>query len=116
MFWLDMEEAEGSEPGFRRPCVVVQNDAANRSLLGTTIVCFLTSNLKYAYANGNVLLDTSEAGLPKQSVVNVSQIHTVAKSLLTEYIGSLTPERVRRVVGGIERFLTPTQDVGDGAV
>ncbi|MCE2483523.1 MAG: type II toxin-antitoxin system PemK/MazF family toxin [Alphaproteobacteria bacterium] len=63
-----------SGPGFRRPIVVVQGDALNRSRVATAVCVPLTSNLRWAEAPGNVLLTASMTGLPKDSVANVSQL------------------------------------------
>src|SRR4051812_26727040 len=105
IFWLDLDEPKGSEPGYRHPFVVIQNDAFNKSKIGTTVVCALTSNLKLASAPGNVLLKKGEANLPKSSVVNISQILTVDKSDLTEKIGQLSKKRVEEIISGFEFLL-----------
>ena len=112
VFWIDLDDPAGSGPGYRHPHVVIQNDVFNQSRIGTVVVCALTSNLKRAAAPGNVLLDPGEANLPKQSVVNVSQIFTVDKSHLVEKIGTLSPRRVREILDGI-RLLTEPRDVDD---
>jgi mRNA interferase MazF len=90
VYWLDFGPATGSAPADRHPCVVVQNDTFNRSAIQTSVVCLITSNLTRADAPGNVLLKKGEASLPKASVVNVSQIITVDKTELEEYIGKLS--------------------------
>jgi mRNA interferase MazF len=107
--WVALPEPSGSEPGFLRPYVVVQNNLVNQSRIQTVIVCALTSNLKRAEAPGNVLLEDGEAGLPKLSVVNVTQIVTVDKRDLGEYIGALSPRRVRQVLDGIALVLEPRE-------
>ena len=107
IFWVDLGELLGSEPGFRHPHVVVQNDVFNCSRIHTVVVCALTSNLQWAEAPGNVLLKPGEANLPKQSVVNVSQIFTVDKRQLEEKIGSLSMLRVRAILDGIRLLLEP---------
>ncbi len=89
IYWLDFGSPGGSAPANRHPCVVVQNDVFNRSAIATTVVCLVTSNLSRAKAPGNVLLKRGEANLPKASVVNVSQILTVDKMELQEYVGKL---------------------------
>lgn len=109
IYWIDLEEPSGSAPGYRHPHVVVQNNLFNRSRIRTIVVCALTSNLKRAEAPGNVLLERGEAGLPQQSVVNVSQIFTVDKSQLGEYIGTLSSRRVRQILDGIELVLEPRE-------
>ena len=98
LFWLELEEPEGSEPGFRRPVLVVQNNLYNASRIRTTVVCALTTTLRRAQDPDNVLLEPNEGDLPKQSVVIVSQIDTVDRSQLAEYIGKLNPSRVRHIL------------------
>ena len=101
VYWLDFGPVSGSAPAERHPCVVVQNDIFNRSAIRTTVVCLITSNLKRANAPGNVLLKKREAGLPKDSVVNVSQILTVDKAELTGYLGQLNSASVEAVCEGL---------------
>ncbi len=96
-----------SEPGYIRPCVVVQNDYLNRGRISTVIVCALTSNLRRAVDAGNVLLNHGEANLPRQSIVNVSQLYTVSKRALGEQIGTLSRPRLEQVITGIHRVLEP---------
>lgn len=109
VYWIDLDEPGGSEPGYRHPHVVVQNNLFNHSRINTVLVCPLTSNLKRADSPGNVLLSKREANLPKPSVVNVSQIFTVDKSQLGDYIGTLTSERLRQVLDGIKLLLEPRE-------
>jgi mRNA interferase MazF len=75
IYWIELDEPEGSEPGFKHPHVIVQNNLFNRSKIKTVLVCPLTTNLKRAGAPGNVLLNPKESNLPKESVVNVSAFH-----------------------------------------
>ena len=112
IFWVDLKEPSDSEPGYRHPHVVIQNNLFNRSRINTVVVCVLTSNLKRAKAPGNVLLNKGEANLPKKSVINISQIFTVNKSDLSEKIGSLTRERFNQVLEGI-RLLTEQREVDE---
>ncbi len=107
IFWVDLNEPSGSEPGYRHPHVVIQNNLFNRSRINTVVVCALTSNLKRAKAPGNVLLNKGEANLPKKSVVNISQIFTVDKRDLSEKIGTLTRERFKQVLEGIKLLAEP---------
>jgi len=111
IYWVEVDEPSGSEPGYTHPHVIIQNNLHNQSKLRTVIVCVLTSNLKYAEIYGNVLLDKDEANLPKASVVNVSQILTIDKSQLGEYIGSLSQKRVYQILAGVQSFLEP-RDLG----
>ena len=110
IYWVELGEPVGSEPGYRHPHVVVQNNVFNQSRINTVVVCALTSNLKRAEVPGNVLLDAGEANLPKQSVVNVSQIFTVDKSQLDEYIGAVSSARIRQILAGI-RLVTEPRDI-----
>lgn len=112
IFWVDLGEPSGSEPGYRHPHVVIQNNLFNKSRINTVVVCALTSNLKRAKAPGNVLLAPGEANLPKQSVVNVSQIYTVDKRDLTEKIGTLSSQRIREILDGVYLLLEP-RDIKD---
>lgn len=110
IFWIDLNEPSGSEPGYRHPHVVIQNNLFNRSRINTVVVCALTTNLKRANAPGNVLLDNKgEANLPKKSVINISQIFTVNKCDLSEKIGSLTRERFNQVYEGIKLLAEPRE-------
>jgi mRNA interferase MazF len=107
VYWVDLSEPSGSGPGYRHPHVVIQNNVFNRSRINTVVVCVLTSNLKRAKAPGNVLLEKAEVNLPKQSVVNVSQIFTVDKKDLVERIGTLSRKRVRQILDGVSLLLEP---------
>src|ERR1041385_5952663 len=110
IFWIDVGEPRGSGPGYRHPHVVIQNNVFNRSRINTAIVCALTSNLARAKAPGNILLDSGEAGLPKQSVIVVSQIFTVDNTELLEHIGTLSRKRVRQILDGM-KLLTEPRDI-----
>jgi mRNA interferase MazF len=107
VFWVELAEPSGSEPGYRHPHVIIQNNVFNRSRINTVVVCVLTSNLKRTQAPGNILLEQGEANLPKQSVVNVSQIFTIDKRDLEEKIGTLSPKRVQQILDGIDLVLQP---------
>ncbi len=109
IFWIDLDEPIGSGPGYRHPHVVIQNNLFNQSRINTVIVCALTSNLGRAEAPGNVLLESDEAGLPKQSVVVVSQIFTVDKSELSEHIGTLSKKRIRQILEGVKLLTEPRE-------
>lgn len=109
IYWVDLDEPSGSEPGYKHPHVVIQNNLFNRSQIRTVIVVALTSNLKRADAPGNVLLEKGEANLPKPSVVNASQVFTVDKSQLDEYIGTLSSKRVREILNGIKLVIEPRE-------
>jgi len=109
VYWVPLEEPNGSEPGITHPHVVIQDDVINRSRTRTVVVCALTTNMKRANMPGNVLLEAGEANLPKQSIVAVSQVSTVDKAQLGEYIGSLTKERIDQILAGM-RFLQHMTD------
>ena len=109
IFWIDLGEPEGAEPGYERPCVVIQNNLFNSSKLHTVIVCLITSSLKRGGAPGNVMLNEGEANLPKLSVVLVTQVYTVDKSQLGEYIGTLPQKRVRQILDGLELVTEPRE-------
>lgn len=87
IWWADLGEPTGSEPGFRRPVLIVQADAFNRSRLQTVIAVVLTSNLRLVDAPGNVLMPAKATGLPRDSVANVSQLITVDREFLTDKTG-----------------------------
>ncbi|MCA1792445.1 MAG: type II toxin-antitoxin system PemK/MazF family toxin [Desulfotignum sp.] len=110
IFWIDFKPPDGSEPGFRHPHLVIQNNLFNRSRINTVVVCTLTSNLKRAVSPGNLVLKKGEANLPKKSVVNITQIFTVNKNDLSEKIGTLSKERIFQVLQGI-RLLTEPREV-----
>ena len=105
VWWADLPEARGSGPRFRRPVVVVQGDALNRSRIATVVCVALTSNVKWATAPGNVLLPSSVTGLPKESVANVSQLVTLDKTDLTERTGKLSRTKLELVLSGIDVIL-----------
>jgi mRNA interferase MazF len=105
VWWADVPPPAGSEPGFRRPVVVVQGDALNRSRIATVVCVPLTSNLKWTDAPGNVRLNARATSLLKDSVANVSQILTLDKSFLTECVGKLSTAKVELVLSGIDVVL-----------
>lgn len=109
IYWVDLDEPSGSEPGYKYPHVVIQNNLFNRSQIRTVVVLPLTSNLRRADAPGNILLKKGEANLPKQSVVNVSQVFTVDKSQLDEYIGTVSSKRVREILDGVRLVIEPRE-------
>jgi mRNA interferase MazF len=105
IWWADIPPPARSEPGFRRPVVVVQGDALNRSRIATVVCVPLTSNLKWAEAPGNMLLAARSTRLPKDSVANVSQIVTMDKTFLTERVGKLSAAKVELLLSGIDVVL-----------
>ena len=105
VWWADLDEPSGSEPGFRRPVLIVQDDAFNRSRLRTVIAVVLTSNLRLVEAPGNVLIPAKSAGLPKDSVANVSQLITVDRDFLTEPAGRVRGRLLNDVENGLRLVL-----------
>ncbi len=105
VWWADLGEPRGSKPGFRRPVLVIQGDALNRSRIATAVCVALTSNVKWASAPGNVLLSESATGLAKESVANVSQIVTLDKSELTVRAGKLPKAKLDLVLSGVDVVL-----------
>ena len=105
VWWADLPEPSGSEPGFRRPVVVVQGDAFNRSHISTVVCVPLTSNLRWAGAPGNVPLPARLTGLPKDSVANVTQVVTLDRSSLTDRVGMLPDGKLELVLFGIDVVL-----------
>jgi mRNA interferase MazF len=101
IYWLDFGPITGSAPAGRHPCVVVQSDAFNRSRIATTVVCLVTSNMDLGGAPGNVALRKLDANLPKDSVVNISQLLTVDKSDLEELLGKLPAAAVDLITRGL---------------
>ena len=108
IYWCDLGTPVGSEPGFHRPVVIIQNDVFNRSSIGTAIVCVLTTNLSYTRARLNVLLEEGEGGLQEQSVVNVSQIASVDRRMLGQQIGRLSIHRIEQINRGVARLIEPS--------
>jgi mRNA interferase MazF len=102
VYWANLQDPTGSGPGFRRPVLVVQSDALNRSHIRTVVCVPLTSNLRWADAPGNVLLPARTTGLPKDSVANVSQIITLDRELLTEEVGKLSKRQLELVLAGVD--------------
>ena len=109
MYLVEVSVGSTSQPGYRHPHVVIQNNVFNRSRISTVVVCTLTSNLRRAKAPGNVLLEAGEANLPEPSVVNISQIFTISKTQLGEKIGTLSAERVRQILDGVRLLTEPRE-------
>ena len=105
IWWADLPDPRRSEPGYRRPVLVVQADSFNLSRIQTVIVASITTNLQLANAPGNVLLPARLSGLSRDSVVNVSQLLTLDRSFLTERAGTLPPRLERLVDEGLRIVL-----------
>lgn len=107
IYWVDLGEPSGFEPGYKHPHIVIQNNIFNLSNINTVVVCSLTTNFKRAKAPGNVLLSKGEANLSKKSVVNISQIYTVNKSDLIEKIGQVSEKRMDEILEGLNLLMEP---------
>lgn len=105
IWWASLPEPRGSIPGYRRPVLIVQINAFNQSRIQTVVVVPLTTNLRLGQAPGNVEIQPAQAGLPKASVANVSQVTVLDKQFLTEYAGELPPRVLQRVENGLRLVL-----------
>ncbi|KAF3977851.1 MAG: type II toxin-antitoxin system PemK/MazF family toxin [Methylococcales symbiont of Iophon sp. n. MRB-2018] len=105
VWWASMGEPRGSEPGYRRPVVIVSTNEFNRSLIQTVIVAVVTSNLRLVDAPGNFKITKKQSNLSKDSVVNVSQLITLDKTFLTEKIEKLNPKNINFLNEGIKLVL-----------
>ncbi len=105
VWWAGLPEPVASEPGYRRPVLIIQSDDFNRSRIRTVIAAVLTTNLRLAAAPGNVLVTSDETGLPRDSVVNVSQIITIDKAFLAERVGCLDDRAMLAVEDGLRTVL-----------
>lgn len=105
VWWANLPPPTGSGPGLRRPVIVVQGDALNRSRIGTVVCVPLTSNLRWAAAPGNLLLSSRVTGLPKDSVANVSLVTALDKALLTERVSKLSKAKTELLLAGIDVIL-----------
>jgi mRNA interferase MazF len=105
LWWASLPAPTGSGPGYRRPVLIVQSDPFNRSRIGTIVVAAVTSNLALADAPGNVRLQRTDSGLSKASVVNVSQVVTLDRALLTQRVRALPASMMRKVDEGLRLVL-----------
>jgi len=105
IYWADLGTAHGSAPAKRRPVLVVQADSFNASNISTVVGAVITSNTRLSAAPGNVTLPRSTSQLPKDSVVNVSQVVTMDKTALTEHVSSLDRETMDEVAAGLRLVL-----------
>jgi mRNA interferase MazF len=105
IWWADLPTPVASEPGYRRPILIIQSDEFNRSRIRTVIAAVLTTNLRLAEAPGNILVTTGETGLPQDSVVNVSQVITVDKSFLMEQVSQVSDHVMLLVDEGLRLVL-----------
>ena len=106
IWWTDLSEPRGSSPGYEHPIVVVQSNDFNRTKLYTIIGAVITSNLDLAEMPGNVLIKKNQTELSKDSVVNVTQIVTVDKSELLEYVGTVSERKMEQIENGLRLVLS----------
>lgn len=105
VWWADLEDPRGSEPGFRRPVLVIQADSFNRSRLPTVLVVVLSSNLRLLDAPGNPLLPSKTTGLPRDSAAVVTQVVTLDREYLTKRAGKIPPRYMAQVDAGLKLVL-----------
>jgi mRNA interferase MazF len=105
VWWADLLEPAGSEPGFRRPVVIIQADPLNRSRLRTVVVAAITGNLRLRDSPGNVYLSPRESGLERPSVVNASQVATLDRGRLMHHVGNVAGVKMRAIDEGLRLVL-----------
>lgn len=105
VWWADLPEPVGSASGFRRPVVVIQSDAFNRSRIATVVCVPLTTNTRWLSVPGNVLLPSHLTNLPEDSVANASQVIAVDKELLIQHVGKLSRAKLELVLAGLDAVL-----------
>lgn len=101
-----MPEPVGSSPGLPRPVLIIQSDEFNQTNLNTVVIAIITTNTKLAEAEGNVLLLSRQSGLPKDSVVNVSQLFTIDKSVLRDFVNILSAKKLKQIDNGLRLVLS----------
>ena len=101
VWWADMPEPSASEPGFRRPVLILQSNEFNQSRINTIIAAVISSNMKLGLAPGNVTLSKKSAGLDRESVINVSQLITLDKTFLNDRVGKKTRTKMQAVDEGV---------------
>lgn len=106
IWWATLPTPRASEPGYRRPVLIVQSDAFDQSAIQTVIAAAISSNLRLAAAPGNVILRKRESRLGKDSVINVSQLVTLSKEFLVSRVGTIPPACIREVEGGLRLVLS----------
>ncbi len=105
VWWARLTVPKGSEPGYRRPLLIVQANDFNESSIGTVVAAAITTNLRLTDAPGNVLLKRRESGLPKDSVANASQLVTTSKAFLEERTGRVPAQKMRELDEGLRLVL-----------
>ncbi|MES0490337.1 MAG: type II toxin-antitoxin system PemK/MazF family toxin [Leptospirales bacterium] len=105
IWWAYLRKPVGSEPGFKRPVLIIQSDLFNKSNINTIICAAITSNMGLANVGKNIVLKNNESGLPKDSVINISQIVTLDRQYLDECIGSVARKTLNKVDDGLRVVL-----------
>ena len=106
VWWASLGEPRGSEPGFKRPVIIVSANEFNKSTIKTVIVAVITSNLRLAEAPGNFSVSKKDSGLAKESVVNISQLLTLDKSFLVEKSKKIPELKLIRLNEGLKLVLS----------
>jgi len=106
IWWANLPEPIGSEPGYRHPVLIVQAEFLNETRINTVIAVVITTNLNLAEMPGNVFLSERASGLSKESVVNVTQILTIDKRLLLEYVGTVSERKMEQIENGLRLVLS----------
>ena len=106
IWWADLGEPRGSSPGFHRPIVIIQSNFFNRARINTLIAAIITTNLRLAKMPGNILLSQRSSGLEKESVVNVTQLFTVDRDDLLEFVGTLSERKMEQLDEGLRLVLS----------
>ncbi len=106
IWWASLEEPRGSEPGYKRPVVIISSDAFNQSKIQTVVVAVVTSNLRLAHAPGNIFIARRDSGLSKESVINVSQVLTIDKSFPVEKVSKLSDKKILALDEGLKLSLS----------
>ena len=106
IWWANLPDPTGSGPGFPRPVLIIQSDKFNRSQINTVVVAIISTNLKLANSEGNVLLTTRQSSLPKDSVVNISQLFTLDESVLIDFVSTLSANKMEQIDKGLRLVLS----------
>lgn len=106
IWWADLPEPVGSSSGLPRPVLIIQSDKFNRSRINTVVIAIISTSLRLADSEGNVLLTARQSNLPKDSVVNISQLFTIDESLLRDYVGALSAKKLEQIDNGLRLVLS----------
>jgi mRNA interferase MazF len=106
IWWANLPEPVGSSPSYSRPVIVIQSDTFNRSKINTVVIAIITTNTKLAGSLGNVLLTAKQSCLPKDSVVNVSQLFTIDESILRDYVSTISDKKMEQIDSGLRLVLS----------